>query len=117
MSEIGTQADRDTLRAVVNGASAGIPLASLIANSHVSNAIVRQLDALGLDGMWFSFGPYRGWRIGPMANNWTVLEWGDNGYALASTATGFLGAIGFMLDGKRAELEALWLEASQRQVQ
>lgn len=117
MSEIGSQADRDTLRAVVDGARAGIPLEALISNSTVSNAIVRQLDALNLDGNWFSFGPYRGWRIGPNGAHWTVLEWGDTGYNLANTATNFTDALSLMIEGKRDELLALWLKASERQVQ
>lgn len=117
MSEIGTSADRGTLRAVVNGARSGIPLEALISNATVSNAIVRQLDACRLDGNWFSFGPYRGWRIGPNSAHWTVLEWGDASYNLASTAHGFVDALTLMIDGERDKLVALWLEASKRQVQ
>lgn len=114
MSDIGSQIDRDVLSAVVNGVAAGIPLEHLIANATVSNSIVRQLDALGLDGNWFSFGPYRGWRIGPELAHWTVLEWDDSGYNLASTATGFVDALALMIEGKQAKVLALFIEASKR---
>lgn len=115
MDNQGQEADRDVLRGVIAAAKGRLDVAPLYAQTKVSNALIRLLDALGLDGHWFSFGPYRGWFLGTTKDHWTVLEWNETrkAYGLANTAQGFLEALQLVVDGKTDELTKLWKKMSE----
>lgn len=120
MVDASDKSDSELLRTVIVAVKGGLSAAALYFDVKVSNAIIRLLDALGLDGHWFSFGPYRGWYVvGSGKHFWTVLEWdpATKAYVLANTGATFLDALELLVDGKTDELLRLWVTMSKVEVE
>lgn len=106
MSFAISETARAALSDIVDAIERGENVYEMYLLSRTNNAIIEALDAAGLDGYWFTFGPYLGWYAGPNRGHWPVLD--RETRRVEPKGKRFVEALRLMLAGDAAGLAALW---------